>query len=303
MRKVLKKIFLAITTVATAVTLSQAFAADQGNNILDALNWDNAAWTTSIVATGPTATSVTLEFPIFVANGEQIMNYAVSYVKDKSIASADITDIKKATFEGDAVKNVNGKINITLEGLTASSTYNYIVSPINKEGVELELSDEFSFKTLADWATQNTTTQTTDTNTTNEPLAWSADTASANFTYTLDNNRVTVKWNAIAWAAKFSFSTKELTQATYTFLSDVNVTAETYSFVIGKVGSHTVKIVPIDAAWNVVWAERVLAIKVDSVSTPTGTGTPATWAGLNLILMSTFLMMLVYVVYRFRTTK
>ncbi len=230
------------------------------------------------------------------------MNYAVSYVKDKSIASADITDIKKATFEGNAVKVVNGKINIVLEWLTASSSYNYIVSPINKEGVELELSDEFTFQTTADGAQQNTT-PTTDTTTTNEPLAGSADTASANFTYTLDNNRVTVKWNAIAWAAKFSFSTKELTQSTYTFLSDVNVTSETYSFVIGKVGSHTVKIVPIDAAGNVVGAERVLAIKVDAVSTPTGTGTPATWAGLNLILMSTFLMMLVYVVYRFRTTK
>jgi hypothetical protein len=302
MRKVLQKIFLAIATLATLFTTTQTFAAEGGNNVLDALNWDNANWTTSITTTGPTTSSVTIEFPVFSANGEQIMNYAVSYVKDKSIASADITDIKKATFEGDAVKVVNGKINIVLQWLTADSTYNFVVSPINKEGVELDLSDEFSFKTLAA-AAQNNTTPTNNPTASNEPLAGSADTASANFTYTLDNNRVTVKWNSIAGASKFSFSTKELTQSTYTFLSDVNISSETYSFVIGKVGSHTVKIVPVDAAGNVVGAERVLAIKIDNVSAPTGTGTPATWAGLNLILMSTFLMMLVYVVYRFRTTK
>ena len=49
--------------------------------------------------------------------------------------------------------------------------------------------------------------------------------------------------------------------------------------------------------------ERTLAIKIDAIVTPDGKGTPATGAWLNLILMSTFLMMLMYVVYRFRNTK
>lgn len=306
MRNILKKFFLAIVASWILISASSSFAAEQSNNILDALAGDNAAWTTSITTTWLTATSVTFEFPVYVANGEQIMNYAVNYVKDKTIASADLSDIKKATYEWDAVKMVNGKVNITLDWLTASSSYNYVIIPINKEGNEIDLSDEFSFKTLAESAVTTTSANNQanwSTTNTAETMVWSADTASANFTHTLDKNKVTVKWNTIPWVAKFSFSTKELSQPTYTFLSDVNVSNESYTFVIGKVWSHTVKIVPLDANGNVVWAERVLSIKVDVLWTPTGTGTPATWAWLNLILMSTFLMMLVYVVYRFRTTK
>jgi hypothetical protein len=47
----------------------------------------------------------------------------------------------------------------------------------------------------------------------------------------------------------------------------------------------------------------VLSVKIDAVTPVGGKGTPATGPALNLILMSTFLMMLIYVVYRFRTTK
>lgn len=151
-------------SIVGIITISHTYAADEANNnILDALQGDNASWTTSIVATGPTATSVNIEFPVFSANGEQIMNYAISYVKDKSIAGADLSDIKKVTFEGDKVKLDSGKVTLVLDGLVASSTYNFVVSPINKEGVELELSDEFSFKTTAAGAATTTTT----TNTTN----------------------------------------------------------------------------------------------------------------------------------------
>ena len=47
----LKKLFFALLSVVGIATLSQTFAADQGNNILDALQGDNSTWTTSIVAT------------------------------------------------------------------------------------------------------------------------------------------------------------------------------------------------------------------------------------------------------------
>lgn len=301
-----KKLFLALLSVVGILTISQTFAADWGNNILDALQGDNATWTTSIVTTWPTSTSVNVEFPIFTTNGEQIMNYAISYVKDKSIAGADLSDIKKVTFEGDKVKVAAWKVTLVLDGLVAESTYNFVVSPINKEGTELELSDEFSFKTLSVAAATAATQwngNILDEWTNGDNLQWAADTASANFTYVLDNNKVTVSWKAISGATKFSFSTKEATQSTYTYVWDVAISAESYSFVISKKWLHTVKIVPVDNAGASVGIERTLAIKVDAVVTPSGVWTPATWAGLNLILMSTFLMMLMYVVYRFRNTK
>lgn len=308
MSTMFKKLFLALLGVVGILTISQTFAADEGNNILDALQGDNAAWTTSIVASWPTATSVNIEFPIFSTNGEQIMNYAISYVKDKSIAGADLSDIKKVTFEWDKVKVDNGKVTLVLDWLVAESTYNFVVSPINKEGTELELSDEFSFKTLSAAAATANTTNTTDGNILNEwangeNMLWSADTASANFTYSLDNNKVTVSWKAISGATKFSFSTKEATQSTYTYVGDVDISKESYTFVISTKWLHTVKIVPVDNAGASMGVERTLAIKIDAIVTPDGKGTPATGAGLNLILMSTFLMMLMYVVYRFRNTK
>lgn len=308
MRKVVKNIFLSLATAVAVLTLSQTYAADEGNNIFNALEWDNANWANSIVASGPTATSVILEFPPYVANGEQIMNYAVTYTKGTTISVAELPAIKKVSFEAEAVKVVNGKINLLLEWLEASSKYYFVVEPINKEGTALDPSTESSFDTTAPWmGNNNTTNNTTDPSidplSTDEPLAGSADIASANFTFVLSGNRVTLRWNTINGASRFSFSTKELTQASYTKLADVAVSTEEYTFVIGRVGSHLVRIVPTDANGNIVWAETVLNIKIDSVTTPTGTGTPATGAWLNLILMSTFLMMLIYVVYRFRTTK
>lgn len=304
MSSMLKKLFLALLGVVGIFTISQTFAADEGNNILDALQGDNASWTTSIVTSWPTTTTVNVEFPIFVTNGEQIKNYAISYVKDKSIAGADLSDIKKVTFEGDKVKITDSKVTLLLDWLVAGSTYNFVVSPINNEGTELELSDEFSFKTLATNAPVTTTADNMLNEGTNgENMLGAADTASANFTYILDNNKVTVSWKAISGATKFSFSTKEATQSTYTYVGDVDISKESYTFVISKKGLHTVKIVPVDNAGTVMGVERTLAIKIDALTTPTGTGTPATGAGLNLILMSTFLMMLMYVVYRFRNTK
>jgi hypothetical protein len=304
MSTIVKKLFLGLCSFVGIVAISQTFAAD--NNILNALQGDNATWTTSIVATWPTTTGIMIQFPVFSTNGEKIMNYAISYVKDKSIAGANISDIKKVTFEGDKVKVNNDKVTLILDWLTADSTYNFVVSPINKEGNELELSDEFTFKTLAVNATNNTPDPTTMLNEwgNTDTMLWAADTASALLTYVLNDNKVTVTWKTISGASKFNFSTKEATQSVYTNLGSVDVSKEQYEFTITKKGLHTVKIVPVDNAGKTVGVEKTLSIKIDTIATPEkGKGTPATGAGLNLILMSTFLMMLMYVVYRFRTTK
>lgn len=298
MKNWINKIFIALVVAMNVFHLSGVSAADTGANILEALNDTNVDWTTSITTENATATTVDIKFPVFTANNEQIMNYAVSYVKDKSIANADLTDIKKDTFEGEKVKLEGETITLVLEGLTASSTYNFVVTPVNNEGSELEISEEKTFQTTAEGATPNEDPM----NEGDEPMLGAADTASANFTYVVDDNKVTMKWQPISGASKFAFSMKEVVDANYTNLDEVDISKGTYTFVIGKKGLFTVKIVPIDAGGNVAGTERTASIKIDNV-TATGSGTPATGAGLNLILMSTFLMMLIYVVYRFRTTK
>jgi hypothetical protein len=302
----IKKLFLALFGVIGIFTISQTFAAEQETNILDALG-GNAEWAASIVLTWTTATSVNIEFPVFVTNGEQIQNYAVSYVKWKSIIGADLTDMKKSVFEGDKIKIENDKVTLVFDGLEAETRYFFVVVPINKEGSELEPSDERDFTTLsaAEAAAIMNPPTTTEwgENPTDPTMQWAANTESANFTYKLNNNRVTVSWKAISWATKFSFSSKEATQSTYTDLGDELISKQTFSFVINKKWMHTLKIVPIDDAWAVMGVEKTLSIKIDTVVAPDGKWTPATGTWLNLILMSTFLMMLMYVVYRFRNTR
>lgn len=293
------KVIVALLGLVAVFGLVQTYAAD--NNLLDALGGGGSSWATSVTSTGQTATTVKIEFPVFLVNGEKIMNYAVSYVKGKSIASADLTDIKKVVFAGEKVViDSSDKVTLTMDTLVANSTYNYVVTPINKEGTELDPSDEMTFTTNATDAAA-TTTPTTGSGT--ETVLGAADTAGANITYAVSGSKVTLKWSAIAGASKFVFSMKEGTETTYKNIGEELVSKETFSFIVGKKWLYSVKIVPVDTAGATAGAEKVLSVKIETLSAVDGKGTPATGAGLNMILMSTFLLMLVYVVYRFRTTN
>lgn len=294
---------LSLFAVIGSIHTYNVYAAES-TSLLDALGGTTTSWTSSITTSGPTQNSITIEFPVFASNGESITSYAVSYVKGKSIATADFSEINKATFASDKVKIENDKASIVLEGLLANTTYNFVVMPVNKEGTELTPSDEFSFTTTNAAATTNgTTDNTTDTTTTDGTVFGAADTSAANFTYTISWSTVTVLWKSIPGTSKFNFSSKEATEANYSNIGAEQVSKEKYVFVLGKIGLYSVKIVPVDANGATVWAEKVLSVKIDTVSETPGKGTPATGVGLNLILMSTFLLMLIYVVYRFRTTK
>jgi hypothetical protein len=299
------KILFALFGVIAIIGATQiSHAAD--NNLLNALGTETPTWSTSITSTGPTDTTVKIQFPLYTSNNEKIMNYSVSYVKGKKIIDADLTEIKKDTFAGEKVVIDGDTATLTLGKLTAESTYEFVVTPINKEGTELTPSDPMSFTTLkagqAAATTTNTTPDTTANNGNGEQLP-AADTAGANFTYTLSGSKVTLKWKSIAGASKFQISMKEATASSYTSIGEEQVSKESYSFVIDKKGQYSVKIVPVDAQGAPAGSEKILTVKVSSVTAVPGKGTPATGAGMNLILMSTFLMMLMYVVYRFRTTK
>lgn len=266
-------------------------------SIIDALGWSTEQFGTNITVTWISTTQAKIVFPLHIANGETIMNYNVSYSR-KSLDSADsdFSDIKLLVFSNGSFETKNGKAELLLTGLVANTTYYFVVQPINKEWTLLITSDQNSFTTLA-------SDEIVEPVTTNEPTLGSAETSQANFTFTLSGNDVTVKWNEIEGATKFTFASKEATSTTYTNIGSELVSKEKFTFLIPTIGLYSVKIVPVDDDGNVVGAEKILTVKITAtVSTP-GKGTPATGPALNLVLMSTFLLMLVYVVYRFRTTK
>ncbi|MEI7477963.1 MAG: hypothetical protein WCJ81_05780 [bacterium] len=130
-----------------------------------------------------------------------------------------------------------------------------------------------------------------------------SDMESANVTYEISGSQITLTWQPIATAEKFSFSSKEGSEKKFTSVGSELVSKGTYKFILGKKGLYGIKIIALDKTGTPTGAEKILSVKIDVVTIAPGKGTPATGAELNIVLMSTFLLMLVYVVYRFRTTK
>lgn len=301
-KKVFGILFSVLFWLIGIFTVASTYAAenDGSNSLIDALAGNTENWASSVTATGISASSAKIQFPVFVANDENITSYAITYIKNGSIATTpeeDLILLKEKAFPANVPEN--GVITLEWQELEANTSYNYVVYPINKEGTKLEPSEEKSFKTLAsDPATPGGEEGTVD-----ETLLGAADTASANITYAISGSKITVKWIAITGADKFMISMKEATDRAYKNIGEELVSKKSYSFIVGKLGLYSVKLVPVDTNGATVGAEKVLSVKVDSLSTVDGKGTPATWPGLNIILMSTFLLMLIYVVYRFRTTS
>ncbi len=287
--------FLAIWAVFGSIYVSHA----SDSSIIDALGWTSTEFGSNITITWITTTEAKIVFPLHVANNETIMNYNVSYAKGSlDSTETDASEIKKVVFSNGTFKTQNGNAELLLKDLVANTTYYFVVQPINKEWGLLTTSDQQSFTTPATDAPAVVPTATT-----TEPSLGSAETTKANFTFTLSGNNVTVKWNEIEGATKFTFASKESTWTTYTNIWSELVTKEKFVFVIPAIGLYSIKIVPVDADGNIVGAEQILTVKITTTAPTPGKGTPATGPALNLVLMSTFLLMLVYVVYRFRTTK
>lgn len=216
------------------------------------------------------------------------------YSLGKSISVAEPQDLFEQKFTLDA--STQNTIDLQLTGLKAGTLYYFIIKPTNKDGISGDFSTEGSFTTLGN-TPSNIPAETPDAS-----LGAPSD-ANANFTYAVSGSNVTLTWNASAAVTMYQFSLKNINDTDYKSLGNAKATDQKFSFVVSKVGSYNVKIVGMDANGNTVGSERILNVKVDTISNVPGKGTPQTGPGLNIILMSTFLMMLIYVVYKFRGAK
>lgn len=285
-------------TAGIALVTSVSLAAE--DNSIDSIFGSTTSWgftpSDVISITGTTSTGVIIEAPVVQANGENILQYSVVYSEGKSISIAEPQDLfeEKITLESSDV--VDNKIQLELSSLKPGTLYYFIIKPTNKDGISGDFSTEGSFTTLG--TAQDTTTTSTDDTTLGAPTD-----ANANFTYVVSGSNVTLKWNATEGVDRYQFSLKNINDADYKALGSAKASDESFSFVISKQGSYNVRIVGNDANGNTVGSERILNMKIDVITTPPGKGTPQTGTGLNVILMSTFLMMLIYVVYKFRGAK
>lgn len=285
-------------TLGIAVVTSVSLAAEDDS--IDSIFGSTTSWgftpSDVITTTGTSSTGTTIVAPVVKANGEDILQYSVVYSEGKSISVAEPQDLfeQKITLESSDV--VNEMIELDVNNLKAGTLYYFIIKPTNKDGISGDFSTEGSFTTLG--ADQVTTTDNTPDDTLGAPTD-----ANANFTYVVSGSKVTLKWNATTAVDRYQFSLKNINDTDYKALGSAKASDETFSFVVSKAGSYNVRIIGTDANGNTVGSERILNTKVDTISTPPGKGTPQTGPGLTIILMSTFLMMLIYVVYKFRGAK
>lgn len=283
-------------TAGLAVVTSISLAAEDTS--IDSIFGSTTSWgftpSDVITTTGTTSTGVTIQAPVVQANGEDILQYSIVYSEGKSISVAEPQDLfeKKITLESSDVNN--GTIELDLDGLKAGTLYYFIIKPTNKDGISGDFSTEGSFTTLG--SAQDTTSN-------NDTTLGAPTDANANFTYVVSGANVTLKWNGSDSVSKYQFSLKNINDADYKLLGSAKGTDGSFSFVVSKAGSYNVKIVGTDANGNTVGSERILNVKVEKISDVPGKGTPQTGPALNIILMSTFLLMLVYVVYKFRGAK
>lgn len=302
----LKKVIgysLAATAGLTLVT-SLALAADNSGSSLDSIFGSTTSWgfapSDVIMATGNTSTGVIIMAPVVTANGENILQYSVVYSIGKSISVAEPQDLLEQKITIDAASITNNTIQLQLTGLKAGTLYYFIIKPTNKDGISGDFSSEGSFTTLGSLpAPSNNPTNTPDTTT---PLGAAAQT-DPNFLYTITSGTTTLTWTAPSDVNTYWFSLKNINDTDYKAAGSAKATAQQFSFVVTKTGSYNVKIVGTDANGNPVGSERILNVKIDVIADVPGKGKPQTGPALNIILMSTFLMMLVYVVYKFRGAR
>ena len=263
-----------------------------------------------IIVTGLTTTGVLIEAPVIQANSENILEYTVVYAEGKSINDAQPQELIEQTFNLDASAITNNQIQLQLTGLTPGTGYDFVIKPINKDGVVGDLSTDYTFTTpgisapaATVSAAPSTGTAAMTTGADTGAMLGAAQNADANFSYTASGGTITLTWQDTNTAASYQFALKNITDADYKTLGSAKASDQSFSFVVGTKGSYNVKIDGFDSAANPIGVEKVLNVKVDMTAPTPGKGTPKTGEDLNIILMSTFLLMLIYVVYKFRGAR
>lgn len=162
---------------------------------------------------------------------------------------------------------------------------------------------------------------TADTTTTEDPVEQHdapSETVLSQATYTFDNNKVTLTWNATSSVDLVEIYLKSQTQSDYQRVGTSLASNGKFAFEVLKSGIYQVKIVPVDDAANVVGKEVVLTIKVDrqeeaapaadpadpqpqpqeQVQTP-----PVVGPTENFMILFLIIAAIIYAIYRVRRTQ
>jgi len=181
--------------------------------------------------------SITIESPVINDDlGVVVTSYTVQYANapiTELIEQNKVNEIRQKEFTFDT--NINGTITMKMQAgadFEASKTYHFSVVPKNNEGFPGNVSNELSFN-LADLMKTGAPAPTNNTPEGQEVQTNAIDMCAANISYTQEQNKITLKWTAIA-NKQVKLSIRHTSQRDFSPLATVKLTDEKYQFVAAK---------------------------------------------------------------------
>lgn len=232
---------------------------------LDNIWWDILFWysaTNKISIDSINSTSVTIQSPVLEDEFNDVIdNYTLMYgeypLTEVLGNPTLLDDSKEKVFSNlDLWGDSSFNMDLTTSDNLSSNIIYYLVSiPKDSAGTLWEISNEICFRLsdqlVGEWDECSNWSATTH-------WAW-ADMNLANISHTLNWNSLTLKWIAVSGSDDVDLFLWDENAGTFTKLSTVNMSAESYSFTVSKNWEHIVKFIPdnwgteINYIFNVLW--------------------------------------------------
>lgn len=276
---------------------------EAAEDILDLIGWDFEYAGPEVIEVPLDTiqdTSAIIKTTKILYDGEAINQYRVYYSTNTIADFLDVNDLEEVDL--DVENTMENIVELSLDGLTPSTTYYLIVAPVDPTDPEADplepISEEISFTTKATTpveATQNPTQA-------NESGPAANGMYVDNVSYTYADNKATVTWEAKSEASTVWLSIKRSNSNEYTKLADVPASAWKYTFTVQEWWLHLLKIETKNANGEVFGKEQIQSIKIDEVETPEEPveAVPAVWPTQNLLIALILVAFITAIGYNYR---
>ena len=178
--------------------------------------------------------------------GNKITKYTVMFSQYPISQILDNTSLldqsKEKTFDFATVgTDVTMELTVTGDLLNPNVVYYISVIPKNQNWILGEISNEIRFKLASQTSWEGTSTAGTWTV---AHTSAGANMSLANITHTITNNKVTLRWTAIAGSDSIDIFLWNPTSSLFERLSSVNMAAESYTFTLTRNGEYIVNFMP-----------------------------------------------------------
>jgi len=204
-----------------------------------------------------------------------------------------IDESREKTFEFTTVgTDVLMELTSLSDGVVPASVYYISVIPKDENNILWEISNEIRFKlatqTYGEWTYTDEAAHT----------AAGANMSLANVTHTITNNNATLRWTAIDGSDKIDIFAFNPTSGIFERLASVNMSDESYSFILTRNGEYIINLVP-----NNGWTEYRYTFIANGITSTTPTTTPTIWVipatgPKENILIVLAIAIVLYIVYR-----